>query len=293
MSIILQTFANGITLGLIYALVAIPIVLVYKASKVFNFAHGGMMLFGGYILYMFTCQLGLPFGWSIFLAIVGSGIVGYIMQRIVLTPLIGQPILSLILATMALLVLLHSLSLAVWGVTPCSFPMVLPKGSLEIGSVKIAKPDIIITLFIICILGLVGIFVNYTKYGLAMMVTSEEHLLAQSLGIKVKTIFALAWVIGAILATSGGFFVGYRLALSEYLPEVALRSFAVVLLGGLESVMGVIVAGLIMGNIEAFVNFYLGDYIAGIGGVAPYIALLIIMIFKPYGLFGWVRIERV
>jgi branched-chain amino acid transport system permease protein len=140
---------------------------------------------------------------------------------------------------------------------------------------------------------LIGFFVNYTKYGLAMMVTSEEHLLAQSLGIRVKAIFALAWVIGAILATAGGFFVGYRLALSEYLPEVALRSFAVVLLGGLESVMGVIVAGLIMGNIEAFVNFYLGDYIAGIGVVAPYIALLIIMIFKPYGLFGWVRIERV
>jgi branched-chain amino acid transport system permease protein len=148
-------------------------------------------------------------------------------------------------------------------------------------------------IFIAVILGLIGIFINYTKYGLAMMVTSEEHLLAQSLGIRVKTIFAIAWVLGAILAAAGGFFVGYRLALSEYLPEVALRSFAVVLLGGLESVMGAIVAGLIMGNIEAFVNFYLGDSIPGIGVVAPYIALLLIMIFKPYGLFGWVRIERV
>jgi len=293
MSNVFQTFANGITLGLIYALVAIPIVLVYKASKVFNFAHGGLMLFGGFILYMFMCQLGLPLWWSLLFSIVGSGIVGYIIQRIVLTPLIGQPILSLILATMALLVLLNSLALAVWGVTPCSFPSMLPKGSLMLGPIKVGKPDIIITIFIAAILGLIGIFVNYTKYGLAMMVTSEEHLLAQSLGIRVKTIFALAWIIGAVLATASGFFVGYKLALSEYLPEVALRSFAVVLLGGLESVPGVIVAGLIMGNIEAFVNFYLGDSIAGIGGVAPYIALLIIMIFKPYGLFGWVRIERV
>jgi len=293
MSNVLQTFANGITLGLIYALVAIPIVLVYKASKVFNFAHGGMMLFGGLIFYFLMCQLGLPLGGCIILAMVGAGIVGYVMQRVVLTPLIGQPILSLIIATMALLVLLNSLSLAIWGVTPCSFPPMLPKGSFIAGPIKVGKPDIIIAIFIAVILGLIGIFINYTKYGLAMMVTSEEHLLAQSLGIRVKTIFAIAWVLGAILAAAGGFFVGYRLALSEYLPEVALRSFAVVLLGGLESVMGAIVAGLIMGNIEAFVNFYLGDSIPGIGVVAPYIALLLIMIFKPYGLFGWVRIERV
>ncbi len=290
---ILQTFANGITLGLIYAMVAIPIVLVYKASKVFNFAQGGLMLFGGFVLYLFICQLGLPLGVAVLCAMVVVGLIGYVIQRVVLTPLIGQPILSLILATMALLVLFNSLSIAIWGVTPCSFPPLLPKGSLVVGSIKIGRPDIVIMVFIGAILALIGAFVKYTKYGLAMMVTSEEHLLAQSLGIRVKTIFAIAWIIGAILATVGGFFVGYRLALTEYLPEVALRAFAVVLLGGLESVMGVIIAGMIMGNIEAFVNFYLGDSIAGIGVIAPYIAILLIMVFRPYGLFGWVRIERV
>jgi branched-chain amino acid transport system permease protein len=287
----LQTFANGITLGFIYSLVAIPIVLVYKASKVFNFAHGGIMLLGGLILYTFLYHL--PLWLVVPLTIIAVGIMGYIIQRIVLTPLIGQPILSLILATMALLVLFNSLSVAIWGAVPCSYPSILPMGSIMVGPVKISKPDIIEILVIVAILGLLGTFLNYTKYGLAMMVTSEGHLLAQSLGIRVKIIFALAWIIAAILATVGGFFVGYKLALSEYLPEVALRSFAVVLLGGLESVKGAIIAGLIMGNIEAFVNFYLGDYIPGIGVIAPYIGLLLIMCLKPYGLFGWVRIERV
>jgi branched-chain amino acid transport system permease protein len=284
----------GITLGLFYGLVALPIVLVYKTTKVFNFAHGGLMFLGAYIFYFFYQQLNFPWALAGFFTLLTSAAVGYIIRRALFDPIIAQPILSLIVMTLVLGVVVQSIVVAIWGDNPVRYePPVLSGGNISLGIAQVSKGSVIEALVVGLALAVLSIFFARSKVGLAMMATSEDHHVAQSLGIGVRRIFGIAWIIGMIMAAAAGFFAGHKMGLSAYIPEVALRAFAVVLLGGLESMSGAIVGGLIVGMVETLAAYYLGGYIAGIGGISPFVILLAIMLFKPYGLFGWERIERI
>lgn len=294
MDTFVELVIGGLSLGLFYTLMAVPLVMIYKTTKVFNLGHGGLVLLGAYIFYLFYVQLQLPRALAGLLSAAVACMAAYIIKRIMLDPVIGQPILSLIMMTLVLWVVLEKMVVSIWGDATLRYdPPVLPGGSMALGTFSITLERISIAGLVAVTILVVGVFFARSKTGLQMTATAEDHTIAQSLGINVRRVFAIAWMVSMLMAIVAGVIAGSLMGLSSWIPLVALRAFAVVLLGGIESMGGALVAGLIIGLTETMAAFYLGGHVSGIGGVAPFVIILLVMLFRPYGLFGWVRIERV
>jgi branched-chain amino acid transport system permease protein len=289
-----QTIVTGILLGSIYALLGLAIVLIYKSTRVFNLAQGGLLITGAYVFYLLIGQLELPIWISFLLMLLFAALLGLGIERLTLRPLIGQPILAAVMVTLALWAFLDGAVITIWGAAPRSYPPALPVGTFTIGSVTV--PQILflgfvgVTLF----LAVFALFFRFHQTGLAMRATAEDHQVAQSMGINVKRVFALSWIIAAAIGAFTGIIMGYRMGLSEYLPLIGLKAFAVVLVGGLESLLGAFIGGMIVGLVESLFTSYLNPVLGrGFGELAPWIILLVVLLFKPYGLFGLKRIERI
>jgi branched-chain amino acid transport system permease protein len=287
-----QFLLNGILIGGLYALLALGIVLICKATRVFNFALGEMLALGAFILYTFLTTLHLP----LWLALPGSVLIiaasGLAMERLALRPLIGQPILAAIMATLALSLMLRGLVLFYWGSSIVSYPKKLvPARALVLGDIYLANE--LIWTFVIslaCFLALL-IFFRFTKSGLFMRATAEGHDTAQAAGVNVERVFSMTWAIAALIAGVGGIMLGNRFGIGiTTLPVMAIKAFPAVLFGGLESMTGAIVGGLVIGIVESLVGGYLNPQLSEI---APYIILLLILLIRPEGLFGLKRIERI
>lgn len=291
----LQLLASGIAVGILYAVIALGFVIIYKATRIFNFAQGSFCLLGGFVFYSMGAQIGLPTPLAFlgtFLVMVG---VGWVTERLTMRPLIGQPILAPVMVTLALIALIQGLVLLLWGSDVFRFaPGSLPTGVWRLGQVAVPSIQLVTLVVGLGFIGALSAFFRYTRPGLAMRVTAEDHTVAQSLGIPVKQVFSRSWMIAGLIGAIGGVFLGGILGgMNDQLAVIALKSVAVVLVGGLESITGVIIAGLIIGMAEAFAGGYLSTYLGGgIADVAPYVILLVILLIKPYGLFGLVRIER-
>lgn len=288
----LQFLLNGILIGGLYALLALGIVLIYKATRVFNFALGEMLALGAFILYTFLSTLHL----SLWLALPGSVLIiataGLAMERLALRPLIGQPILAAIMATLALSLMLRGLILFYWGSSIVSYPeKLLPARASVFGDIYLANE--LIWTFVIslaCFLALL-VFFHFTKSGLFMRATAEGHDTAQAAGVNVERVFSMTWAIAALIAGVGGIMLGNRFGIGiTTLPVMAIKAFPAVLFGGLESMTGAIVGGLVIGIVESMVGGYLNPQLSEI---APYIVLLLILLIRPEGLFGLKRIERI
>ena len=288
----LQFLLNGILIGGLYALLALGIVLIYKATRVFNFALGEMLGLGAFILYTFMGTLHL----SLWLALPCSALIimasGLALERFALRPLIGQPILAAIMATLALSLMLRGLVLFFWGSSIVSYPQrLLPARASEFGEVYLANE--LIWTFVIslaCFLALLGFF-RFTRSGLFMRATAEGHDTAQAAGVSVERVFSMTWAIAALIAGIGGIMLGNRFGIGiTTLPVMAIKAFPAVLFGGLESMTGAIVGGLVIGIVESLVGGYLSPQVSEI---APYIVLLFILLIRPEGLFGLKRIERI
>jgi branched-chain amino acid transport system permease protein len=288
----LQFLLNGILIGGLYALLALGIVLIYKATRVFNFALGEMLALGAFILYTFLATLHL----SLWLALPGCVLMivasGLAVERLALRPLIGQPILAAIMATLALSLMLRGLVLFFWGSSIVSYPQrLLPARASEFGEVYLANE--LIWTFVIslaCFLALLGFF-RFTRSGLFMRATAEGHDSAQAAGVNVERVFSMTWAIAALIAGIGGIMLGNRFGIGiTTMPVMAIKAFPAVLFGGLESMTGAIVGGLVIGIVESLVGGYLSPQVSEI---APYIVLLFILLIRPEGLFGLKRIERI
>lgn len=292
MTSFLQYLSIGVLMGGIYALLGLAIVAIYKATRIFNLAQGGLLALGAYVFYFFLVQLKLPLPLALLLLFLSLGIIGLGVERLTLRPLIGQPILASVIVTLALLGLMTGMTTAIWGATPRGYPLVLGvHGVLNRGGVII--PQILIfgfgvTMFLFLAF---AIFFRYHKQGLAMRATAEDHQVAQSAGIGVKKIFSMCWIIAGVVGAVTGLTMGYIQTLHQYLPEIGLKAFAVVLLGGLESIPGAMVGGLIVGITESLVTAYVP--IDGLGELMPWVLVLLVLLFKPYGLWGLTRIERI
>jgi len=269
MEVLAQTVAMGFLMGGLYALLAIAIVLIFKATKVFNLGTGGLLMAGAYIFYFFFAQLMRPF--------------------------IGHPDpLAPVMVTLALWVLLEGLIVTVWGGGIKSYPSGLPTGVLSMG--KAVVPEILFIGFVITVVLVISLaaFFQYHPLGLAMKVTAESHQIAQSLGIDVKVVFAISWAIATGLSMLTGTILAVHMGLSEVLPNIALKALSVVLVGGLNSLIGAFLGGFIVGIIEALFTSYLTPYIGrGVGELAPYLILLVILLVRPHGLFGIKEVERI
>ena len=286
---VLQLFVNGLMVGGIYALVALGVVALYKSTHLFNFAVGEILAIGAY-----TCWSLMVTGMNPWLAIIFGigigGLLGLLIERAVFRRFIGQPILAAIMATLALGIVLRGAGALVWTNATRTYPSFIPEEVVSLSTVRLA-PDLVWA-FIICLMacGALIAFFLYTNTGLQMRGIAEDAQLAQAKGIRVGRIFGISWTIAMVTATIGGVFLGNRLGISFLLGSVGLKAFPAALLGGLDSIHGALIGGLIIGIVESLTG---GLIAPSFGQIAPFVLLLIVLIIRPEGLFGLKRIERI
>jgi branched-chain amino acid transport system permease protein len=295
MTFFLQLVVTGFALGMVYALVAIGFVIILKCSNAFNIAQGHFVLIGGYLGYTFLVPFGLPIWASLILAIAVAVVLGLLIERLTIRPLVGQSELAMVMMTIALATVLEGLVTLIWGGEYKTYHGVLPTITLKLGQISIPPESLIGLIVSVTAVALLMALFRYTKIGLAMRATAEDLQVVQSVGIKATTVYAVSWVIACVVGVIGGMLLGGVSGVMIPLAEIGLKAFAVVLLGGVNSIGGAIVAGIILGVLENVAAGYLDPLLPG-GGLAqifPFVVMIIVLIFRPYGLFGLVRIERI
>lgn len=291
MSLFLQTLVQGITLGGIYALVALGMVLVYKSTKVLNIAHGAIITILAYSLYTLLSSMGLPLPIGILLVLVISALIGLCIERLVMRPLIGHGFLPMIMITLFIALLLEGIVTVAWADQDKTL-VLIERELLSFWQISIQSSylwSFIIALFIFLLL--VALF-RYTRIGLAMRAVAEDHQISQSMGIGVKRIFAISWALSCVTAATAGILLASNTAVvSPGTGAIGISiAIPVLLLGGMESVPGAFIGGLIIGITELFIGAYAG---AVYRDIIPFALMLLILIIRPYGLFGLKRIERI
>lgn len=292
LSLVPQFLVTGLLTGSVYALIAVSIVIVYKATRIFNFAVGELLALGGYFCYSFVVWFHFPLWLALLGALLMAVITGMLVERLVLRPLLSQPLLTIIMATLALSVLLRGLMLMVWTGYDVAFPKsLLPGKTVLIGMVAMSHELLwAFGVAVVAFAALAYFFVK-TKTGLRMRAVSQDHELSMSCGVNITIVFAVTWVLAVILGTLAGFLMGYRLALApSYTPLLALKAFPAVIFGGLESVTGALLGGLVVGIIESLVG---GLIDPNMGEISAYVLLLAVLLIRPEGLLGLKRIERI
>ncbi len=302
---LLPQFAiSGLLAGGPIALTALGLVLIFKASYIFNFAQGQMLLIGALITWWLSVALGLPLWLAILLAIVFSALIGLVIERLALRPMTGQPLLSIILMTLALSQVLQGLALLFFGGVQRNFPRIFSAGDpyrITTPFVNNGQPIVVILKqnlawsFIVAVAGvlLISAFFRFTRTGLSMRGTSEDHELAQSVGIRIQRVFGLTWALAGGVATVTGVLLATSSGLDISLSVTVLAAFPVVLLGGLDSIPGTLVGGIIIGLAAGLVSASKVPIVRDAAEIMPYVVLLIVLILRPEGLFGQRRIERI
>lgn len=304
-----QQFVTGVLNGGIIAIIALGIVLIYRSSEVFNFAHGQLVMVGAYLTWWFAGAnedgkelFNLPLWAAVPLAIAVMAVIGLVIERLALRPMTGQPLLAIILMTLGLAQFLEGATAITFGIEPKNnFPAPFSPSDVLVVPFPGAFNDTIIikqallATFIVAILAAIVfmLFFRFTRTGLAMRATSEDHELARSVGINVPRVFGLSWGIAGIIATVGGVLLATLTGVNLSLAVVALVAFPAILLGGLESFPGAIVGGLLVGLAAALVQASSVQAVRNASEIAPYVLLLLVLLIRPEGLFGEKRIERV
>jgi len=289
LEVIIQYIVNGLLLGGVYALCALSLAVIYKSTQIFNFAVGEIMAFGMFIAWSMMA-FGIPVFASILIAIVATTLLGWLIERIALRPLIGQPIIASIMATFALLYILRGILLIIWRGLTSRYPQPLPGSNIKLGQIVFSND--LTWIFAISVVTIIAIvlFFQRTKLGLAMRASAEHQQLAQARGIPVSMVFSVTWMLAAFVCAIAGIFVAYRLGVSLEVSTVGLAAFPAVLLGGIDSIGGALVGGMIIG---LSVSLTSGLIDPAMSNIAPFVILLIILLFKTEGLFGQKRIERI
>ena len=292
---LLQLIITGIAVGGVYALMALGFVLIYKASSVVNFGPGELVLFGAYIAWATILHMRLPLYAAFPLTLVVAIVLGLIIERGVLRPLIGQPIISVIMVTFGVASVIRGVLNMSWGSDTRPFPALFSSEPFRLGPVPVSPVHLWSFVAVMLLLGAFSLFFKFSLVGTAMRATADNQQVAQSLGVSVKRIFALSWCIATVVSAMGGIILGsVRGGVDFSLADLGLKVFPVVILGGLDSVAGAIVGGVLIGVLENLSGGYLDPLLGGgVKEVAPFVALVIILMFRPYGFFGKVAIERV
>ncbi len=293
--LLIQLIVNGLIVGLLYGVVGMCFVLVYKSTQIVNFAQGEFLLVGAWICWAVLVYLELPFVVGFLLTMVFMAVFGILIQMIVLRPMIGEPIISVIMVTIGLSIFFQALMKWIFGVSAQSYPKVFETESIQIMGLNIEAAYLMSTVIALIIMVAFYLFFKHSKYGLAMRATAFDQQIAQSLGISVKQVFAMSWGIAATVSATAGVVIAMVSGVSNSLSMMGIKVFPAVILGGLDSIVGAIVGGLIIGVLENVAEFFDSQYlqIGNMYDIAPFYVLLIILWFKPYGLFGTKDIERI
>ncbi len=295
MEFFLQLVLNGLVVGSIYALVALGFVVIYKATSILNFAQGEFLMLGAYVCLALITRFHLPFVFAFLLTLCFSVALGVLIERVVLRPLLGQPVISVIVVTLGLSSVLKAIIQGLWGTDTIPFPQVFPTEPVQVGPLPVSQGYLWSVFCVATLLLLFSFFFRFTRQGIAMRATAFSQQVALTMGVPVKRIFALSWSIAAVVSVAGGVLLGaMRGGVDGSLAFFGLKVVPVVILGGLDSVAGAIVGGVAIGVLENLAGGYLDPLFGGgVKEVAPFIALVLILMVKPHGLFGKVHIDRV
>ena len=288
----MQFFLSGLSMGSIYSLVALGFVLIYKSTSILNLAQGEFLMAGAYICLSMTIDFGLNFYASFAITMVFSVALGMTVERLILRPLIGEPIISVIMVTLGLTYVLRGLVIMIWGNDIRQFN-VFPESPLDLWGVKLSYLYLWSMGVSFFLLTFFALFFKYARTGIFMRAVADHQTAAQSMGISVKRIFAISWCIAAVVSSIGGILVGNIAGVGVDLSYIGLKVLPAVIFGGLDSILGAIIGGLIVGVLEFLSAGYLDPYIPAINEVFPFIILVLVLMVKPYGLFGTEEIERV
>jgi branched-chain amino acid transport system permease protein len=286
---------NGIAIGALYGLVALCFTLIYKASKVVNFAQGDFLLVGAWLCWMLLVQLKINVFLALVITIGFSAIFGYLIQAIVLRPLIGEPVVSVVMVTVGISIFLQAILKWRFGTITQNFPDVLPWKTVSIGGLRLEAVYVVSTVAAAVLMAGFAWFFKMSKLGLGMRATAYEQRIAASVGIPIGRMFGLAWAISAAVSALAGIIIAMVGGVSPQISDFGLKVFPAVIIGGLDSIIGAVVGGLIVGLLENVSEFVDGQYL-GIGNmyvIAPYYILVVALLVRPHGIFGTKDIERV
>ncbi|MBI5900788.1 MAG: branched-chain amino acid ABC transporter permease [Rhodocyclales bacterium] len=285
---------NGLLLGQVYALLALGFVVIYRASKVFNFAQGELMLLGAYTVWSLSLGANLPPWLAIPVAFVAALAYGWLIERLFFSRLVGESVFSMVMVTIGLVILIRGVVLVIWGAADRQFPALLPTMPVIVGEVILPTSMLIGAGITLALTLSLWYFFNRTRAGLALTAVAEDPCTAISLGIAVKRAVTLAWMLGACIATIGAVILLNGRSLNVLSADVALAALPVALLAGLESIGGLMLAGAIVGIIQSLVAAYIDPKLGGsASSIVPFVFMLFILVVRPTGLFGWRNIERV
>jgi len=284
---------SGLSIGLMYSLIALGFVLIYKATDAINFAQGEFVMLAGF---MATTALSanMPIWAAIAVAILGMILLSFVLERTVLRPLLGRPVVAVIMATIGLAAILRGLPPITIGAQTKALP--LPTGDEPITLWSAVIPPVQVVGVIVSV-GFLAVFTWFflkSRMGIAMRAVADNQQVAMAMGINVERYFAIAWAMAGVVSALGGIIWGSMLGVDTQLSLIGLKVFPVVILGGLDSIVGAVVGGLIVGVVESIAAGYLDPFVGGgTKDFAPYVLMILTLMFKPYGLFGTHRIERV
>lgn len=280
---------TGIASGGLYALAALAFVMVYKATRVVNIAIGEMLMVGAYLFFTFAVTFALPLWLAIPAAVLGAGLLGAVIERTMIRPLLGEPPISVFMVTVGLASVLVGLVEMIWTADQRRLPDFLPSTPVMVGDAFLAPKVFYGALIAVVLIAVVLLVFRFWRGGVALRATASDPAAAYSMGINVPRVFSLTWVVSAMIAAVSGIIVGSIGGISSSMGVFGLSVLVVVIVGGLDSVLGALVGGLLIGLVEALAGTYLGgEYKL----LVTFIVLVIVLMIRPYGLFGTHEIER-
>ena len=297
MQFFLEVLIGGLLSGVMYSLVAIGFVLIYKASGVFNFAQGSMVFFAALTCVSLT-EHGLHFWLALPVTLLAMVVLGLLTERIVLRPLVNQPPITLFMATIGLAFFIEGLAQLLWGAQPHGLDIGIQdepwQWISDATGLNVSKFDVAAAGIAALLVSSLALFFNRTRIGRALRAVADDHQAALAVGIPLQQIWGIVWAVAGFVALVAGLLWGARNGVQYALTFLALKALPVLIIGGFESIPGAIVGGLIVGASEQLAEVYLGPYVGGgIEGWSPYVLALLFLLIRPEGLFGEKRIDRV
>jgi branched-chain amino acid transport system permease protein len=297
MQFFFEVLIGGLLAGVMYSLVALGFVLIYKASGVFNFAQGSMVFFAALTVVGFA-EMGVPFWLAVALALAAMVLLAVFTERVVLRPLVNQPQIALFMATIGLSFLIEGTAQLVWGAQVHALDLGIPDEPIQAitdaTGMNISKFDLAASGIAAALVAVLAVFFNKTRTGRALRAVADDHQAALAVGISLRSIWVIVWMVAGFVALVTGLLWGARNGVQFSLTFLALKALPVLILGGFESIAGAIVGGLIIGASEKLAEVYLGPYVGGgIESWFPYALALLFLLVRPEGLFGEKIIDRV
>ena len=292
-----EVLIGGLLSGVMYSLVALGFVLIYKASGVFNFAQGSLVFFAA-LTFVGLTEHGLSFGVALVVTLAVMVVAGLLIERLVLRPLVNQPQISLFMATIGLSFFIEGLAQLLWGANVRGLDLGIQDEPIawisDRSGINISKFDLMAALIAAVLVTALGLFFSRTRIGRALRAVADDHQAALAVGIPLQQIWGIVWAVAGFVALVAGLLWGARNGVQFALTFVALKALPVLILGGFESIPGAIVGGLIVGSTEKLAEVYLGPYVGGgIEGWFPYVLALAFLLVRPEGLFGEKIIRRI